>query len=399
MTGTGLLDGIKVLDLTTIIMGPFASQILAGFGCEVIKVEPPGGDSVRDLGPSRNPGMGPLFLQANSGKRSVVLNLKSVRGRAALLRLVSSCDVLVTNFRPQALERLSLDWETLSVANPKIIFATLSGYGSTGLYSRQPAYDDLIQGAAGVPMLNVAAGAGAPRYVPLTIADRVAGLWAANGILAALMHREKTGLGQVVELSMFEAMAHLVLADHAGGRLFDPSVGPVGYQRLLSSDRRPYPTKDGYVCVMIYSDPQWKRFLITFRRDDLLLDPRFTNLTARTAHIDEVYAMVAEEMAARTTVECIRLLELADVAVTRLNTIESLFDDPHLNERNFFEEVDHPTEGKLRLPSPPLRFSRGSRSPIIPAPLLGEHSVEVFTEAGLSPDEIGHLMIEAAAGE
>jgi crotonobetainyl-CoA:carnitine CoA-transferase CaiB-like acyl-CoA transferase len=238
---TGPLAGLRILDLTTVLMGPYATQILGDMGADVIKIESPEGDSVRGIGPFRNPGMGSIFLQANRGKRSIVLDLKQPQGREALLKFVETADVLVYNLRAQVMQRLALGYADVAAANPRIIYAGLFGYGQNGPYAARPAYDDLMQGGTGIPSLVQRAGNSAPRYMPLAIADRVVGIWAVGAINAALWHRERTGQGQSIDIPMFETMAQLVLGDHMGGGLFEPAQGAMGYGRLLSHDRRPYP--------------------------------------------------------------------------------------------------------------------------------------------------------------
>ena len=383
----GPLDGLKVVDMTTVMMGPYATQLMAEMGADVTKIEAPGGDSVRGAGQARNPGMSALFLQANQGKRSVVLDLKTSRDRDVLNKLIATADVLVTNVRTEALKRLGITYEAIKVINPRLIFAVLNGFGENGPYSGKPAYDDLIQGAVGLPRLIETAGAGEPRYVPLTVSDRVVGLYALSAILAALWTRELKGYGQAIEVPMFESMAHFVLGDHLGGAIFNPPVGPTGYQRLLSKHRRPYATKDGYVCTMIYNDSQWQRFFDAIgRRAEFDSDPRFNSITSRTQHIDEIYALLAAELAKYTTKECIALLEGADLPVNPLNSLDSLLDDPHLKATGFFRDVQHPSEGTLRMPSFPAHFSQSDTDYIRPAPRLGEHTAEVLRDLGYSTD-------------
>lgn len=383
---TGPLSGLKVIDITTVMMGPYATQIMAEMGADVLKIEAPEGDSVRGVGPSRNPGMGSLFLQANAGKRSVVLNLKTEEGRANLTRLAAAADVLITNLRPKALKRLGLSYAELSSVNPRLIFASLFGYGEDGPYAGRPAYDDLIQGAVGIPSLFVAAGGEAPRYAPVTVSDRVVGLFGLSAILASLWRRERTGEGQSMEIPMFETMAHFVLGDHLGGALFDPPEASMGYARLLSDQRRPYPTRDGFVCTMIYNDDQWRRFFAAIGRSEMFeTDPRFATIADRTRHIDDIYAMVADEMASRSTEECVALLNSADLPFAPLNTLESLRNDPHLAATGFFREVEHPSEGRLRTPTHPVRYSRTPPAPVGPAPRLGEHTSQVLGELQSPP--------------
>jgi crotonobetainyl-CoA:carnitine CoA-transferase CaiB-like acyl-CoA transferase len=378
---TGPLDGLKVVDMTTVMMGPYATQLMAEMGADVVKVEAPGGDSVRGAGQSRNPGMSALFLQANQGKRSIVLDLKTAPDRDVLNSLIAKSDVLVTNVRTEALKRLGITYDALHKVNPRLIFAVLNGFGENGPYSGKPAYDDLIQGAVGLPRLIETAGATEPRYVPVTISDRVVGLYALNAILAALFARSVNGCGQAIEVPMFESMAHFVLGDHLGGGIFDPPVGAMGYQRLLSKHRHPYATKDGYVCTMIYNDSQWQRFFDAVgRRAEYDSDPRFNSITSRTQHVDEIYTLLAAELAKYTTEECIALLEGADLPVGPLNSLGSLLNDPHLKVTGFFREVQHPSEGTLLMPSFPARFSSSTTDDIRPAPRLGEHTDEVLQE-------------------
>jgi crotonobetainyl-CoA:carnitine CoA-transferase CaiB-like acyl-CoA transferase len=388
----GALDGLRVLDLTNTLMGPYATQVLADMGADVVKIEPPTGDPVRGLGPFRNPGMGAIFLQVNRGKRSAVLDLKQEAGRTTLLRLAATADLLVYNMRPQAMERLGLGYAAVSAVRPDIVYAGLFGYGQDGPSAARPAYDDLIQGAAALPSLAVQAGAAAPRYVPLAMADRVVGLYGAGAIMAALWHRERTGEGQRLDIPMFETMASFVLADHMGGRLFDPPIGPPGYARLLSKDRRPYATRDGFVCALIYNDGQWRRFFAAIGRPEVWTeDPRFATISERTRHIDAIYGMVAEILGARSTEECVALLEGADIPVSRLASLDDLIDDAHLAAKGFFVEIDHPSEGRLNMPGIPSRFSHSAPALGRPTPRLGQDSRAVLREAGLSDAEVDTL--------
>lgn len=397
---TTSLDGLKIVDMSTILMGPYATQLLADFGADVIKVEPPEGDTVRGIGPARHAGMGGIFLQVNRGKRSIVLDLKQDQGRAALLELVKDADVFVYNMRPQVMARLRLSYEDVAAVNSRLVYAGVFGYGQDGPYAARPAYDDLIQGKIGLPNLYVAAGGASPRYVPLAMADRVVGLYAATAILSAVMHSRRTGEGQRLDVPMFETMAGFVLGDHIGGRVFEPAAGSAGYQRLLSKDRRPYSTTDGYICAVIYNDRQWRRFFNAFGLPDLMTaDPRFASITTRTQYIDEIYAMVAELMRARSTDECMRLLEAADIPAERLGTIDELVDDPHLNRKGFIVDMQHPTEGRLKMPGIAAQFSVTKANVELPAPRLGEHSQEILKEAGYSSEAIASLLASRVTSE
>lgn len=394
---SGPLNGVRIVDMTSVLMGPYATQILGDLGADIIKIEPPGGDTVRGIGPSRNAGMGSIFLHANRSKRSVVLDLKQAAGREALLRLAANADVLVYNVRPQAMSRLGLDYAAVAAVNPRILYVGVYGYGQDGPYAAKPAYDDLIQGATAIPTLNVRAGAAVPRYVPSAMADRIVGMSAANAVSAGLFHRERTGKGQSIDVPMFETMAQFVLGDHMGGHTFEPPIGPAGYARLLNEHRKPYATLDGHLCVLIYNDKQWKTFFgLIGRAQEMDADPRFSSIGRRTENISELYQLVSQVMATRTSAEWTALLETADIPVMPMHTVESLMDDPHLNAVGFFETVEHPSEGRLRSMAIPTRWSQSPPEVSRLAPRLGEHSAEVLAEAGYSAAQIEALAAQGA---
>ncbi|HVK81016.1 MAG TPA: CoA transferase [Verrucomicrobiae bacterium] len=389
----GALAGIRVIDLTSVVMGPYATQILGEMGADVIKVEPLEGDVVRNIGPARHAGMGALFLNANRNKRSLCIDLKRAEGRDAVLRLASNADVFVSNIRPNALRRLELDDDVLARANPRLIRVNLTGFGQSGPYAARPAYDDLIQGASGLAALSAQASGAEARYAPLALADRVAGLFAANAISAALFERAGSGLGQSIEVPMFETMASFVLADHAGGLSFTPPLNDGGYQRLLTRDRRPFKTADGHICAIIYTDQHWRSFLAEIGMEDLpARDPRFANFASRAAHVDAVYSFVAEILATRTSTEWLERLGQVSVPVAPMHNLRSLTDDPHLAAVDFFESAEHPSEGALQITAPPVRWSRTPAANTRHAPILGEHSAEILTEAGFVSDAIAALI-------
>jgi crotonobetainyl-CoA:carnitine CoA-transferase CaiB-like acyl-CoA transferase len=394
---SGPLTGVRVLDLTTVVMGPYSTQILADFGADVVKVESPEGDNMRWVWPYRNPGMGHIFLNANRNKRSIVLDLKKEGGREACLAIAKKADVLVYNIRPQAMARLKLGYEDVKAINPKIIYVGCFGYSQRGPYAAKAAYDDLIQGAAGIPWLLKKQGADSPRFAPVIIADRAVGQQVASAVNAALFYREKTGKGQRVDVPMFEHLLQVVMGEHLGGYTFQPNLGDAGYSRMLSPDRRPYQTKDGYVCTLIYNDKQWKAFFVLIGRQDLAADPTFATYEGRSQNYDKVYAFVSDEMKKRSTAEWLAGLEGADIPVQRMNSLEDVIADPHLAATGFFSTIEHPTEGQLRSMAVPSEWSESPPEYRRHAPRLGEHTREVLLEAGYSAQKVESLITAGAA--
>lgn len=388
----GPLTGVRILDLSSVVMGPYATQVLGDLGADIIKVESHAGDNMRAVGPMRHAGMGHLYLHLNRNKRSIVLDLKSEAGRDACLALAGDVDAVIYNIRPQAMARLGLDYAAFRARNPRIVYAGAYGFGEHGPYAGRPAYDDLIQGQTGIADLTRRQDGGEPRYAPLTLADRTVGLHVAIAVLAAVLHARASGAGQSVEVPMFEGMAHLVLGDHLGGETFDPPLGPTGYARLLAPHRKPYATSDGHICLLIYNDKHWRHFFDVIGRPEMTDDPRFHTHTARAEHIAEVYAFVADVMRTRPSQEWLDLLGAADIPASRLYSIEDLIADPHLQATGFIAQVDHPSEGRIRTTAPlgryegtPVRLRRA-------APRLGEHSVELLREAGYDDAAIQALI-------
>lgn len=390
MGSSGPLAGVRVLDLTSVFFGPYCTRLLGDMGADVVKVEPPQGDIVRRIGPSRNADMGAIHLGVNRNKRSLVLDLRNERGRASLLRLAEGADVFIHNVRPKAIARLRLDYDDVAAVRPDIVYCTACGYGQGGPYSDFPAYDDVVQGAAGIAAVQ-SHGKPDMEYVNTVVADKTSGLAAASAIAMALFHRERTGEGQAIEVPMFETMAAYLLLEQQYGLTFEPAIGGPVYPRSTSPDRRPYRTADGHICIVVYNDTHWKRFFELAGRSDLAADPRFVTIAGRTENIDELYRLVSEIMPQRSTADWLQALLGADIPAMALNTVEDLLADPHLNAAGLFELHEHPTEGAIRTIGVPVKFSKSPGGVERLAPTLGQHSREVLVEAGFESSEIDAL--------
>jgi crotonobetainyl-CoA:carnitine CoA-transferase CaiB-like acyl-CoA transferase len=335
--------------------------------------------------------MGPFYMHANRNKRSLAIDLKHSAGKEAVDRLVRSADVLLYNVRPQAMERLGLGYERLRELNPGLIYAGAYGFGQAGPYAKRPAFDDLIQGLAGIPSLIALSGDGTPRYIPLAIMDRYVGVHVVGAVMGALFHKLRTGQGQSIEVPMFETAAELVLGDHLMGNTFEPHLGPTGYARSLSRDRHPFKTRDGYVCVMVYTDEQWRSFFRFIGREELINDPRYATMSARTIHSNELNQMLKSTMHSRTTQEWLDAFEELDIPATRLHDLQSIQQDPHLHAVKFFEWLDHPSEGRICSMRPPTSWSETPPSVRRPAPRIGEHSRELLKEVGFDDSEVDEM--------
>jgi formyl-CoA transferase len=392
---TPLLSGIRIVDLTSVIMGPFATFQLGALGADVIKVEPPTGEAVRHIGPMKSPLMGAMFLNANRNKRSVCIDLKEKGGQAALHRIVAGADVVVHNMRRRAAARVGIDAATLQALNPRLIHCTAVGFARGGAYADDAAYDDVVQALSGFAAVNANAK-GEPRYIPQIAVDKISGLFIVEGVLAALLHRERTGEARAFEVTMLECAAHFLLTEHLQGMIYEPPIGPPGYARLLNPYRRPYPTKNGFVAVLPYIDKHWEKILPIIGREDVMKEDWFRTVTTRSARVRDLYQMLDEVMPSRTTEEWLVLFREADIPCGPVNTLDSLFHDPHLAGSGFFVEQQHPTEGRLCTTRHPLDF--GPAEPDRPAPANGEHTREVLAEAGLSADEIDRLAVAGAIG-
>lgn len=388
--GQGPLAGVRVLDLTSVLMGPYATQIFADLGADVIKIEGPTGDTTRAIPPGPDDTRGAMFLNVNRGKRSLALDLKQPAAREAVLRLAASADVFIHSMRAQAIARLGLDYAALKAANPRIVYANLYGYSRRGPYRDYPAYDDIVQAASGIVDLQARLSGGEPTYAANVIADKVSGLTGAYAVIAALFARERTGLGQEVEVPMFETMVSFAAVEHLCGALFSPPLGPPEYPRATSPSRRPYRTADGHVGVMIYNDKQWQAFFRELGDPEWSRDPMFASMRSRTENITAVLARVAEVLATRGTAEWMALFRRAEIPATPIASLSDLLHDPHLEATGFWEE--HETEaGTLRFPGIPTAFSATPGAIGDPGPRLGADNAAILGEAGFSATEIAEL--------
>ena len=394
---TAPLDGVRVVEMTSVVLGPYACQMLGDLGADVIKIEPPGGDTNRNLGPHRNHSdMGSLYLTCNRNKRSVSLDLKSVNGRSAALEIIKSADVVVHNFRPGAMQRLGLDYESVRAINPEVVYCATYGYSKKGPYGDKGALDDSIQAASGVAVLQSMVE-GEPRYLPTIIADKTTAMVVVQSVLAALFHKERTGEGQEIEVPMFESMVSFVMTEHLWGQTFEPPIGEAGYVRLMASHRRPYKTRDGqYLAVLPYWDNHWRTFCDLSGNPELADDERFIDMATRLKNINESYRVTGEIIASRDRDEWLELLGETNVPMMVVNSLDELITDPHLVESGFWQQHDHPTAGRIRSSSPPMNFGKTPASIRSLAPRLGEHSEEVLLEAGFSQGEVDAMI---ASGE
>lgn len=385
---TGPLQGVKVIDMTTVGMGPLATQIFGDMGADVLKVEPPEGDIFRHALPTKSPGMGAPFMNFNRNKRSIRLDLKSEGDRQRLIQLIGDADVFVSNIRPRSLKKLGLDYEALSRVNPRLIYCCAVGFGQDGPYAEKPAFDDIIQAYSGLAGLQGTANTEGPVYMRTLVADKVAGLTIAYAVPMALYEREKSGLGQAIEVPMFETLVAFSLIEHMSGETYVPPKGKMGYERILARNRRPYRTKDGFLSILPYTDAHWARFFQLAGRSDLMSNPEFATTTARNRNYDALYGELITIVATKTTEEWLQLLEAEDIPVARVNSLEDLLEDPHLKAVDFFKFMEHPTEGTIRTTDIPVKMSRTPGTLRRPAPPLGadEEALELGG-AGLSQQE------------
>ena len=385
MASQGPLAGVRVVDLTAMVMGPYCTQIMADMGADVIKVEPPAGDNTRYISVGPAPGMSGVYINVNRGKRAVVLDLTTDAGRTALRALIATADVFIHSMRSKAIAKLGFGYDDVAEINPSIVYTNCYGYGRRGPNRDLPAYDDTIQAECGIPAVQEQL-TGEANYVGTIMADKVAGLTALYATTMALFHRERTGEGQEVEVAMFETMASFMLVEHANGAMFDPPLGPAVYPRTVAPNRRPYPTKDGHIAVLIYNDKHWSAFVNAVQPP--WATEVYATLEMRANDIDTVYGLVAETLLERTTDEWMALFRELQIPAAPINTPDALFDHPHLNAVGLFETVDTPY-GPVRMPGVPTWFSRTPGRIAGPTRELGADTAEVLEELGLDRDACG----------
>jgi crotonobetainyl-CoA:carnitine CoA-transferase CaiB-like acyl-CoA transferase len=386
-----LLRGLRIIDLTTTFLGPYATQIVGDFGADVVKVEPLEGDVGRFPRPNRSPDMGAGFINANRNKRSLAVDLKTPEGRSVVHRLVRGADAVVHNMRPKAAEKLGVSFEDLKQVNPELVYCYAPGFGQDGPNADEPAYDDIIQAMTGLAALN-ADSTGAPRFVPSIIADKVMGLHLALAILSGVVHRLKTGQGTAIEAPMFESMVAFLMVEHLSARSFDPPQGNAGYERMLAKNRRPYRTRDGYIAVMPYTSQQWTRFMECVGHADLLQEDWVKDPVKRSANVDALYQVIADAAPSKTTAEWLKLLKENDIPCGPVNSLDDLFNEPHLRAVELFQSVTHPSEGAMTNVRSAFRVPGMKRKADRLAPRIGEGGEDILREAGYSAGEIKTLI-------
>lgn len=383
-----MMTGVKIVDLTSVVFGPYATQVLADYGAEVIKVERESGDVARYTSQSaKSKGMSPSHMTLNRGKKSAVLNLKSEEDAAVMRQLLANADIFIHNIRDKAIKKLGFGYADVKAINPQIIYVHCVGFGSGGPYADQQAYDDVIQVATGATSLATRVdGDPRPRYLPTLIADKVAGLNAVYATMAAVIHKLRTGCGQFVEVPMFEAFAHFILKDHLAGKTFDPPVGSLVYARQVDPDRQPFPTQDGHIAVVPYTDADWARLFEAMDAGDLLKTAPLDTTDGRRENLPSMYQAIAERTPARTTQEWVRIFGGIQIACMPVRDIDDILNDPHLAATGFFERREHPTEGTIYEMSDASRFSDWERPKQDSAPMLGEHTAEIKRSLGVKSD-------------
>ena len=385
------LEGVRILDLTSVVMGPFATQVLGDFGAEIIKIEEPNGDITRVIGPSRNAGMASLYMGSNRNKKSLVLNLKKPKAKEALWKLIEDADIFIHNIRPQKIAALGFDPDTVLKNNSKIIYVGLHGYREEGVYGGQPAFDDVIQGQSGIAGAFQARD-DVPNLAPTIVADKSTALLASTGLLAAYIKRLRTGKGSFLEVSMFEGMVGYIMIEHHAGETFIPPIDKVGYSRVLSRFRRPHKTKDGYMCILPYTDHQYEKFWKAVDMHEYATDKRFNSIKNRSNNISKLYEIIGDIASNINTDDLVQVLTKAEIPCGAVNKLEDLKNDIHLKELGFFREFQHPSEGLIQVPDSAFRLNRKELPIRLHQPKLGEHSKDILIKLGYSDSEIDKIL-------
>ena len=388
----GILSGYRIIDLSSVVLGPYCTQLLGDLGAEIIKIEAPEGDVMRHAGKHVSPGMGSIYLTVNRNKKSVTLDLRNDGAKEVLNRLVKSADGFIHNIRAGGIKRLGFDYDAVKKINPEIIYLHAVGFGSDGPYAGRQAYDDLVQAVSGAAtLLPRQDGSEAPRYYPGVIADKTTGLHAAYAMLGGFLHRERTGRGQFIEVPMMECMVSFTMVENLYGHAFVPPKGSTGYTRAMNSQRKPYKTKDGYCAILPYSDDNWRRYFKLGGRPELIEDPRFSTYPMRTENIGDLYSEAEKIALQRTTDEWLEVLERENIPCMKVHTLESVLEDPQMRETGFIEERDHPTEGKYLAINHPVSFSDSPAGIHSEPPLQGQDNESVLAELGFDAKDIGEM--------
>jgi crotonobetainyl-CoA:carnitine CoA-transferase CaiB-like acyl-CoA transferase len=389
------LQGMRIVEVGSVVLGPYGAEVLAEMGAEVIKIEALAGDSTRSMGAMLHSGMGSFFMACNRGKKSVAVNIGTPEGYEALCAIVRTADVFMHNVRFDSAERLGIGYEALSAINPRLVYCATYGYGARGRNARRAAYDDVIQAGCGLAELRGKID-GIPAYAPTILADKTTALFGVIGIMGALMERMQTGKGKQIEVAMLETMAYFISIEHLAGRTFDPPTGATGYVRLLSANRRPHRTKDGFLAVMPHNEKQWKKFFTLVGRHDILVDPRFAEPEARARNTDALYEEVGRILPTKTSAEWADIFTRNDVPYGPVLSLDDLIEDGHMQDVGFWHQFDHPTEGRVRVPAFPVRDGGpdGDATPVGIAPTLGQHSEEVLAQLGYPAEKIAALLRE-----
>jgi len=391
---SGPLAGITVLDLTSVLYGPYASQTLGDWGAEVIKIEPLTGDTWRYSGQFRNRGMTGQFMAVNRNKRSLALDLKQPGGKSVLQRLIAKADVLLTNIRPAALARLGFGYEACQQINSRLVYAAATGFGQDGPWAARPAFDEVIQASSG--FASAMGSDDEPAFVPSLVADKICGLTLAAAVSAALVHRERTGKGQMVEVPMLETITAFNSIEMLGGHAFDPPIGPAGYKRM--KERRPVRTKDGWLTMLPYSGENWCIFFEAVGHPECIEQFAVRDAVARAKNIDQIYNKMAEIAITRTTAEWEELLLRIDVPHAAFAKITEIAEQPHLKAVGMITTLDHPSEGKIRQARPSARFSDTPAEIHRMPPRLGEHSRAILREAGFTEEDVASMIEKKVVG-